>query len=334
MMGSSYKIGVIVTWFGNLPSYFPAWLKSAEANSSIDFIVISDQDVVSDKSNILIHKTTLSSEIKKYQKVLGRRVAIQDAYKFCDCRLFFGVLYAELLQNYDFWGYCDIDLIFGNIRNFVTDDVLKQNDRIYMYGHLCLYRNNEQMNHIYDLTGGIYSLDEIFEGKAKTTPEEHFGVNRICRLNHIKVYQKREFADLHSFLPMRLNMARDTNYTHQTFLWEDGGAYRVYEEDDMIRRQELVYIHFQKRKPILDCTESEFANVNCFLISAEKFVSDVPALDTVELLDFYNPPVTKRSFAKARRKYLRKKMKMFIVAPLATKRIWLRQIRYRIGDRH
>jgi len=29
-----------------------------------------------------------------------------------------------------FWGYCDIDLIFGNIRAFMTDELLNEYDII------------------------------------------------------------------------------------------------------------------------------------------------------------------------------------------------------------
>ncbi|MCD8039317.1 MAG: hypothetical protein LUE96_09575, partial [Lachnospiraceae bacterium] len=162
------EIGIIATWFGELPNYFSAWLKSAEANKSIDFIVISDCDVESESSNIITIKSTLQNEVRKYEEKLKRRIKIDNAYKFCDCRLFFGLLYEDMLSEYDFWGYCDIDLVFGDIRSFVTDTVLEKYDRIYTYGHLCLYRNNTLMKNVYKMPGMIYSLDEIFLGEAKT----------------------------------------------------------------------------------------------------------------------------------------------------------------------
>lgn len=333
MAESQNRIGVIVTWFGELPTYFQAWLKSAEYNSTIDFIIISDQDVFSDKTNIITHKTTLSEEIGKYRKQLNRKIVIDEAYKFCDCRLFFGQLYADLLEKYDFWGYCDIDLIFGDIRKFVTGEVLKQYDRIYMYGHLCLYRNCDDMNHIYDKKGGIYSPDEIFEGKAKTTPEEHYGVNRICRINRIPTYTRRDFADLFSFLPHRFSMSHDKNYEHQLFLWDKGHVYRVYGEDGEIQRQELVYVHFQKRKPVPDCESSEFSHMDRFIISPEQFITAYREPFTMEDLDRYNPPVSRKEFKKYRHIYLRNKMQRFFRSPFDTKKIWIRQMRYRIMDK-
>lgn len=82
------KIAIIVTWFGDLPKYFSAWLKSAEHNDSIDFFLFSDQEIVSDKENIIIVKTSMSNEIERYERKLNRKIEINNAYKLCDCRLF------------------------------------------------------------------------------------------------------------------------------------------------------------------------------------------------------------------------------------------------------
>ena len=51
-------------------------------------------------------------------------------------------------MEYDFWGYCDIDLIFGNIRKFITDDILDKYDKILSRGHFTLFRNKDSINTI------------------------------------------------------------------------------------------------------------------------------------------------------------------------------------------
>lgn len=257
-MVSRYRIAVIMTWFGKLPDYFPFWLKSAEANDTIDFICICDQEISSDATNIKVICTTMQDEVANYERVLNRRVVMRTPYKFCDCRAFFGILYADLLKGYDFWGYCDIDLVFGDIRKFVTDDVLKSHDRIYQYGHLCLYRNDERTLHLYQLRGGIYSLDEIFTSSAKMTYEEFFGMNRICRMNRIRWYTERDFADFCCWYPKRLEISFDSIlHGNQAFFWEDGHAYRAYEEKGKIHKEEFVYMHFQKRKLTVDVNNHE-----------------------------------------------------------------------------
>lgn len=39
-------------------------------------------------------------------------------------------MFQEYIKDYDFWGHCDADLIFGDIRKFVTDDILNKYDRL------------------------------------------------------------------------------------------------------------------------------------------------------------------------------------------------------------
>ena len=332
MENKNYRIGIIVTWFGMLPSYFKAWLKSAEYNNSIDFIIISDQEVNSESDNIIAYQSTLENEISKYQKILNRKINIRNAYKFCDCRLFFGLLYADELNKYDFWGYCDIDLVFGDIRKFITNDVLDRYERIYQYGHLCLYKNNYKMNHIYDLPGGIYSLKEIFECSAKTTPEEYFGANRICKINGIKCYNKIDFIDLKASLPKRLEEGHaDKNTMHQIYIWREGKAYCVHSDNGKIYEDEVVYIHWQKKNPKIQ-EENKFDNVKEFVITADFILTNWQNPITEKWMDYVNPPMTEIEKRKARHRYFKNKMIVFCKSNISTKIIWLRQIIYRLID--
>ena len=37
------------------------------------------------------------------------------AYKLCGCKPFYGVIHKEELRGYDYWGFGDIDLIYGDL---------------------------------------------------------------------------------------------------------------------------------------------------------------------------------------------------------------------------
>jgi len=83
-------------------------------------------------------------------KALGFEVAIESGNKLCDFKPAYGYIYSETIKNYDFWGYCDMDVIFGNIRLFMTDELLNEYDIIsarhdYLTGCFALYRNNQFM---------------------------------------------------------------------------------------------------------------------------------------------------------------------------------------------
>jgi hypothetical protein len=82
---------------------------------------------------------------------LQRETNITVPYKLCDFRPAYGLIFSDLIREYDFWGFGDIDVIYGNIRKFMTEDLLSRHDFIsvrddYVTGFFSLVRNNEKMN--------------------------------------------------------------------------------------------------------------------------------------------------------------------------------------------
>lgn len=327
----SFKIGIIVTWFGPLPAYFDAWLMSAERNTNINFLCFSDHEIKSASPNIIYYKTTFGQTVALCEQKLGRKVSFANSYKFCDARLFFGQIYEDYLRGYDFWGYCDIDLMFGDIRSFLTDEILQKYDRVFQYGHLCIYRNNEQMKHLFNLPGSIYKLNEILMGSAKTTPEEHWGANRICEKNKIRWYTNVVFADLFVRYPDRLNITHGlVNYEKQLFFWQDGKVERIYEENGETKMNEFVYIHWQKRKPII---AGDIRKTNCAIITSNKIIAT--ELQTLLVAPPYelNLAMTDAEIGQANKAYIKKKLLEFLHCSLAQKKIWLRQMFYRVTEK-
>lgn len=316
-----YKIAIIVTWFGPLPPYFDAWLTSAEANPDVDFLMFFDHPVRKCSENIKIHLTTMQDEVNRIATHLHEDIQIENSYKFCDLRAFFGIGYEEILQDYDFWGYCDIDLMFGNIRHFLTDEKLSKYDRFYQYGHLSVFRNTAKINHLYELPGGIYSKEEIFRKPAKTTPEEYFGINRICMKNNISWYTKADFADFCIWYPERLDVEHGLkNYQKQVFVWYNGQAYRVFEKDGNIKQEEFVYMHWQKRKP----TIKGAVNRNNYIIITPNSLVSVDKLKEESIFG-YNVELSVEVKEREKKEYFKKKLIEFWKANIGTKKIWIRQ---------
>lgn len=327
---SKYKIAVIVVWFGQLPVYFPAWLRSAEMNPDVDFFLFFDQEVQSESPNIHIVKTTLEQEIARASRELHETVSICNAYKFCDVRPFFGLVYREFLENYDFWGFCDIDLVFGQIRAFLADEVLSRYERFYEWGHFSLFKNNEKINHIYDLPGGLYSRDETLCGIAKVNAEEHYGLNRICKKNDIKWYLNTDFADFYVCYSDLQLCTGTCNYTHQVFYWEDGRAYRsAIDKDEKVITNEYVYIHWQKRKPKIS---SDGLRNNSFFIMSDALIPKPKGIPSAENIARLSPVIGGKVRKKEKHVYFQKKIHEFFGSSLKQKKIWLRQKRVCIKE--
>jgi hypothetical protein len=149
------NIVFINCYFGKFPWYFPFFIKSCSTNPTIDFIIFSDA-VYTDTlpANVRIIPLDLSVFNILASEKLGFEIFLKNAYKLCDFKPAYGVIFSEYLKEYDFWGMCDIDIILGRIREFLTDGMLDEYDVIntrhdYLTGSFMLFRNNEVINNLF-----------------------------------------------------------------------------------------------------------------------------------------------------------------------------------------
>ena len=126
------RIKIIITYMGNYPWYFPYYLHSCRYNPTIDFLILTNNDdpILELPANVTILPYSIEQLKADASKSLGFEIAVESGYKLCDFRPAYGYIYSEIIKDYDFWGYCDIDVIFGNIRAFMTDELLNEYDII------------------------------------------------------------------------------------------------------------------------------------------------------------------------------------------------------------
>jgi len=123
-------------------------------------------------------------------------------------------IFQDYIKNYDFWGYCDIDIIFGNIRTFMTNELLNEYDVIsarhdYLTGCFALYRNNSVMRVLFKQSKDYrkvfteprnFSFDEASSGLEAFEKGLHYSqintevesmtqvVRRLQEENRLKAY--------------------------------------------------------------------------------------------------------------------------------------------------
>ena len=243
------KIVIIGVYFGVFPKNYNLWLKSCEYNSTIDFKIFTDQDMKSNIKNVEYIKIDLNQFDKLIKKKIGKQYGIKYAYKCCDYKPAYGVILEDYIKKYDFWGHCDFDLIFGDLRKFITDDILTNYDKILPLGHLSIYRNTKKVNNRFKNNGSICGdYKEVFSTNKSFAFDEINGMGQIYYKNNYTFYDKRIFADI-SIIHKRFTLALgDKNFKKQVFYWENGHVYKSYLEDKTIKTEEYAYIHFKKRK--------------------------------------------------------------------------------------
>jgi hypothetical protein len=207
-MKSNYRIAIIICYFGKFPWYFTYFLHSCKYNQDVDFFVITDNSIKfgDEFSNIFFIQKNIS-EIKVIASAkLGFEVIIPTPFKLCDFRPAFGLFFSDLISEYDFWGYCDIDIIYGNIRNFLTEEVLTKYDVIsvrpeYTTGFFCLYKNTPKINALFK-----YSKDY----KKAFLQEDYVGFDECAQLC-FELIEGQSVFDLDSPIESMTHIVRKLN---------------------------------------------------------------------------------------------------------------------------
>jgi hypothetical protein len=150
------SIAFLICWQGEYPWYFPYFLHSCRYNPNIDFFILTDKSET--KLELFENVKIIPYSIEQFKgdatKALEFDVAIESGYKLCDFKPAYGFIFQDYIKDYDFWGYCDVDVIFGNIRAFMTDELLNEYDVIsarhdYLTGCFALYRNSPYMRELF-----------------------------------------------------------------------------------------------------------------------------------------------------------------------------------------
>lgn len=154
-MVAKNKILIITVWFGEWPSYSSYFIKTLLKNPDFNWMLVANQSKLPDYTdNLQIKLLSISGFEKLASDQLGFPVQIRDPVKLCDFKPTFGRIFFEYLQDYDYWGYCDIDLILGNLSKFIPPLITDEPDVVSFYpgflsGPFCLFRNNEKTINLY-----------------------------------------------------------------------------------------------------------------------------------------------------------------------------------------
>ncbi len=145
------SIIIIIPYFGKWPEWVEFFMLSCQANPSINWLFITDCGKPQVKPN---NCQFIETSFADYTSQISQKLAINfnptSPYKLCDIKPAYGYLHQAQTQAYDFFGFGDIDVIYGNLRQFLTDDILAKHQLISTHnnrisGHLCLLKNTPTM---------------------------------------------------------------------------------------------------------------------------------------------------------------------------------------------
>jgi hypothetical protein len=155
-MKQNKSIAIVICYFGKFPWYFDFFVHSCSFNLDVDFLIITDNLLYNRPvpPNIKFVFKTLGEFSVLASEKLGFTIDIKFSYKLCDFKPAYGLIFSDFIEDYDYWGQSDIDIIYGNIRGFITDDMLSEFDFIsvrhdYTTGCFALYKNSHFINNLF-----------------------------------------------------------------------------------------------------------------------------------------------------------------------------------------
>lgn len=187
------KVGVLIPYFGKFPEWSDLYFETLKRNKTIDFIFFTDCDTEKyEADNLIFHKISFADYIKSVNRKIEVRFEPENAYKLCDLRPLYGTIHRDVFEKYDFYGWTDMDILFGDIRSFYTDEILEKYDVISAHevrisGHLALFRNTEKNRRMYEK---IYRWQDALQKKEFVGIDEHGITNAYTNTIFDKFNQK------------------------------------------------------------------------------------------------------------------------------------------------
>lgn len=249
------SIVLIVPYIGKWPLWFDAHLVSIAKNPSVNWLFITDCAIPDEfPENVRFVPTTLESLNSKINNVLGMDVPLSPR-KLCDIRPAYGKIFQEYISDYDFWGFCDVDIIWGNIRRYVPEAILSEYDIISsrkdaVAGHFTILRNTAAINSLY-LSIPAYK-EMLSMDKLMRIDEEAFSV--YLKNPEIQSKYKIWWRD---YLMNNTNGKAHQEYYLDKWLWQDGKMLELKNGEPV---NEFMYLHFINWKRYMKRCEVHYSD--------------------------------------------------------------------------
>jgi hypothetical protein len=152
---------LVACYFGPLPGWIEHYLLSCAHNPSIDFLIITDQQTFpAAPPNVRVLGLSLADFNRLATIKTGVQISLSHPRKFCDFKPLYGHLFEDYLKGWDYWGYTDLDVVYGNIRRVLSAAKLEDYDvftarREFLVGHFSMFRNDDRMRMLYRESGDV-----------------------------------------------------------------------------------------------------------------------------------------------------------------------------------
>ena len=244
---------LIVCYMGKLPGYFSMFIDSCAWNSKIDFLIVTDDFI--DAENFPQNIQVVNKGIDDIEKLIKSRIStsakLERPYKLCDYKPAYGVLFEEYIKQYNFWGHCDIDLIWGDLEHTVLPLLAQNKDRYFKYGHLTLYKNTPEVAEFYKKDYLIFDKTIQQDYNLTFNPYDNY---LIVKINMIL----RQLYEIDKNLILNVKFEYDSNYQININVTEWNSVYAISFTFDSVLAE---YLGFDANDEFM--CENDYCSTSC-----------------------------------------------------------------------
>lgn len=250
------KVAVVIPYFGNWPEWFNVFLETCRHNSSIEWVFFTDCSV---PKKVPKNTKFKSMKLEGFKNLLLERTGIEPeikrSYKVCDFRPAFGEIFCDQLKKYDFWGWGDIDVVYGNLEGLFTESNLRKYDVISVRrrrtsGVLTILRNEKELNKMYKESP---DFEKVFKNGAGYAFDEsgNFKDRNVFSITDVINKYKKE-SRIETLFWDYAETDKKIEKKDKKIYWKDGRMYESY------YGEELYLYHFidRKKKPKFSVQEN------------------------------------------------------------------------------
>jgi hypothetical protein len=250
------RIALMIFFAGPLPDYTRYFSESLARNQDVDLDVYLFNDHLS-QPDLTGRLKKIPLTLEQFNRLASEKlnipINVNWGYKLSEFRPAFGIVFEDYVKDYDFWGYCDLDIILGKINHFITEEVLENYDvitasEIQLVGHFVMFRNTPVLTNLFR-----HTEDYI---KMFTDNENYYNFDESCKryfgkpIPFDELKQKSQLVSIYD-LVMNLKDEYDIRVYMNAMCREEPPFKITYKNGifyDAISQKEFLYFHLVKAK--------------------------------------------------------------------------------------
>lgn len=242
---------LIITYFGNFTDAAQKSLESLLEND-IDVMLFADSEVLYKKNNFYFNNMNALLLKNIVEAKMNLKQNFKSYYKLCDFKVFFPFIFSDFYtKEYDYVGFCDLDVLYGDINSFIDSPTTEYFDVIGNRGHFTLFYSkyyNQLCSRL--MSKNVFPvLKTILESKCNYAFDEFLFLHKLLKFDQ-SYYNIRWDSSIS-------NCAVDLNYYTKEYYCSNRNTKvisirknkkTINVEFDNSNTEEVSYIHFQKRE--------------------------------------------------------------------------------------